>query len=291
MLAALFRLLSNLPLPILHALGVLIGWLVYCTSPSYRKRLRSHIHNAGYPHILRASIQEAGKSISELPFVWCAPAERVQRSIQIENWDMLQTALDNQEGKGVIILTPHLGCFEIIAQAIAIRTPLTVLYRAPRKSALKPLVEDARARDNLYLAPADLKGVRILAKALKKGQPIGLLPDQVPQEGEGVWANFFNRPAYTMTLPCKLQKISDAIIILSYAERLPHGKGYVVRFMPFETKTHDDKGNELSLQKQVQAINNAMEKLIAYCPAQYFWSYNRYKKPDHAKADDAMEAQ
>jgi KDO2-lipid IV(A) lauroyltransferase len=160
------------------------------------------------------------------------------------------------------------------AQQIALQTALTVMYRPPRKSALKPLVEGARARHNLKLAPATLSGVRILAKTLKSGEPIGLLPDQVPQEGEGVWAPWFGRSAYTMTLPAKLAQLGKAEIILVYAERRPAGAGFIVRFVPFEGTL------EGTPAEQAATINRAMEQLIARCPAQYFWSYNRYKQPD-----------
>jgi KDO2-lipid IV(A) lauroyltransferase len=148
-----------------------------------------------------------------------------------------------------------------------------VMYRPPKKEALKPLIDGARARDNLLLAPATMSGVRMLAKFLKKGKPIGLLPDQVPQEGEGVWATFFGRDAYTMTLPAKLAQLGDATIIVTYAERLPGGKGYVVRFVPFDGSLDGDAA------QQAQAINSAMERLIARNPSQYYWSYNRYKVP------------
>ncbi|MES2933264.1 MAG: lysophospholipid acyltransferase family protein [Pseudomonadota bacterium] len=271
MLVFSFRLLSKLPLSTLHALGAGLGRLVYLASPSYRKLLKDNISRAGFASHLSASVAEAGKSIVELAFVWCAPPERVAASVKIENWDLVQAALDT--GRGVIFLTPHLGCFEIIAQSIALHTPLTVMYRPPRKAALKPLIENARARHNLALAPANLSGVRTLAKTLKKGLPIGLLPDQVPQDGEGVWADFFGKPAYTMTLPTKLQQMTGAILILSYAERVAGGQGYVVRFAAFEENLGD------SAQQQAAAVNRGMEKLIGQCPAQYFWSYNRYKTP------------
>lgn len=271
MLVKFFHLLSKLPLPALHAIGATLGWLVYLASPAYRRRLKDNIGRAGYTGHLRAAIRESGKNIFELPFVWCAPPPRVLKTATVDNWELVQAALDSR--RGVIFLTPHLGCFEIIAQAIAARTPLTVLYRPPRKEALKPLIEGARARDNLMLAAANLSGVRILLKALKKGGAIGLLPDQVPQQGEGVWADFFGKPAYTMTLPAKLQKMTDSIIILSYAERLPQGKGFLIRFVRFEQSLND------SPEQQAGAINAAMEQLIARCPAQYFWSYNRYKTP------------
>jgi len=279
MLVLLFRLLSRFPLPVLHALGTTLGWLVYLISPSYRRRLRSNLDLAGYGAQRRAAIAESGKAIVELPFVWCAPQERVTRHVTMENWELVQRQLDS--GKGIVFLTPHLGCFELTAQQVSLRQELTVMYRPPRKSALKPLVEGARARLNMHLAPANLSGVRMLVKALKGGQPVGVLPDQVPQEGEGVWAPFFGRQAYTMTLPAKLAQLGKADILLTYAERLPHGRGYVIRFVPFEG---DLSG---TAAEQAASINRAMEQLIALCPSQYFWSYNRYKRPQGVAAPEA----
>lgn len=259
-----------------------MGWLVYGLSPSYRKRLRANLAQAGYDAHWRAAVAEAGKAAIELAFVWCANPERVARHATVENWDLVQARLD--AGRGIVFLTPHLGCFEMTAQQIALRTALTVMYRPPRKSALKPLVEGARARHNLHLAPANLSGVRILAKTLKGRQPIGLLPDQVPQEGEGVWAPFFGRNAYTMTLPAKLAQLGKADILLVYAERRPHGAGYIVRFVEFDG---DLSGTGA---EQAAAINRAMEQLIARAPAQYFWSYNRYKQPDGVAGPDSEAA-
>ncbi|MDB5728655.1 MAG: lysophospholipid acyltransferase family protein [Noviherbaspirillum sp.] len=271
MLVALFRLLSRLPLPVLHAMGAALGWLVYLASPSYRRRLKSNIQRAGFADQLTSAITEAGKSVLELPFIWFAAPERVLGSATVENWELVQKAID--DGRGIIFLTPHLGCFEIAAQLVAARAPLTVLYRPPRKEALKPLLEGARARHNLALAPANLSGVRLLLRTLKQGGLIGLLPDQVPQNGEGVWADFFGKPAYTMTLSAKLHRMSGAPIILTYAQRLPRGRGYALRFAPF-TRTLDE-----APEQQARAINTAMEELIGRCPEQYFWSYNRYKTP------------
>ncbi|HZW11791.1 MAG TPA: lysophospholipid acyltransferase family protein [Noviherbaspirillum sp.] len=281
MLVTLFRLLSHLPLPVLHAMGVTLGWLVYLASPSYRRRLKENIRRAGFGSYRNAAIREAGKNILELPFIWCASPERVLATTRVENWELVQSVLEAK--RGVILLTPHLGCFEIAAQVVASKTPITVMYRPPRKAALKPLIEGARARGELRLAPANLSGVRTLLKTLRSGVPIGILPDQVPQDGEGVWAEFFGKPAYTMTLPGKMHQMSGAPIILTYAERLPFGKGYLVRFVPFE---HVLEGTP---EQQARAINAAMEQLIAHCPAQYFWSYHRYKTPPGVTRPAAQE--
>lgn len=281
MLVTLFRLLSILPLSALHALGAALGWLVYLVSPSYRKKFKNNIQRAGFANYLTTSISEAGKSVLELPFIWCATPDRVLKTVTIENWELAQKALDAKQG--VIFLTPHLGCFEISAQIVAARLPMTVLYRPPHKNALKPLIEEARARPGLSLAPANLSGVRTLLKALRRGEPIGLLPDQVPQNGEGVWADFFGKQAYTMTLPAKLHQMSGAPIILAYVERLPHGRGYVLRLVPFEQPSGGTP------EEQARAINAAMEDLIARSPAQYFWSYNRYKTPEGVPAASAQQ--
>ena len=269
MLLRLFQFLSLFPLPVMHALGAVSGWLVYALSPSYRQRLRDNLAQAGYSYLLGSAVVEAGKNIFELPFIWCAKPTRVLRRAVVHDWSIAQTALDS--GQGVIFLTPHLGCFEIIAQAIASRAPLTALYRPPHKPSLKPLLEQARAREGLTLAPATLAGVRTLLKTLKHGGAIGLLPDQVPGTGEGVWSDFFGRPAYTMTLPAKMHQMSGAPLVLSYAERLPFGRGYAIHFVRF------DETLSGTPDQQARTINAAMETLIARCPAQYFWSYNRYK--------------
>nr|WP_313166942.1 lysophospholipid acyltransferase family protein [Massilia oculi] len=282
MLVVIFRILSIFPLPFLHALGAAMGWLVYWLSPSYKRRLRANLAQAGYDAHWKQAVSEAGKAAIELAFVWCAKPERVARHATVENWELVQEKLD--AGRGIVFLTPHLGCFEMTAQQIALKTALTVMYRPPRKDALRPLVEGARARHNLHLAPANLSGVRILAKTLKGGQPIGLLPDQVPQEGEGVWAPFFGRNAYTMTLPAKLAQLGKADILLVYAERRPGGAGYIVRFVPFDG---DLSG---SAADQAAAINRAMEQLIARAPSQYFWSYNRYKQPEGVAGPESEAA-
>ncbi len=271
MLLRLFRFLSRFPLPLLHGLGYVLGWIVYGASATYRQRLIAHITLAGYPNHLSQAISEAGKSITELPFVWLGKKAKLNQKIVLEDWDVVQTALNR--GKGVIFLTPHLGCFEVVGQVIAQHTAFTALYRPPRKAALRPLLEDARSSSGMHLAPANLAGVRTLAKALKRGEAIGLLPDQVPQNGEGVWADFFGRPAYTMTLPAKLQTMTGAPIVLTFVERLPSGAGYVQRFFAFEEKLEGDPAH------QAKQINQAMEKIIAQAPSQYFWSYHRYKKP------------
>jgi KDO2-lipid IV(A) lauroyltransferase len=150
---------------------------------------------------------------------------------------------------------------------------MTVLFRTPRKPWLRELVARARNRPGLHAVPTTLAGVKQLIKALRLGQSVGLLPDQVPPQGQGVWAPFFGRPAYTMTLSARLAQQTGATVLVAWGERLPWGRGYRIHVQPLGESLPAD------LQEAATVINRAMEQLIAGCPQQYLWGYARYKQP------------
>jgi KDO2-lipid IV(A) lauroyltransferase len=187
------------------------------------------------------------------------------------------------EGRPVMFLPPHLGCFEVTAQFYAAfrpeakTRPMTVLYRIPRKSILRGIVERGRAAEGLKLAPAEIKGVRMLMKAMKNREVVGILPDQVPSRGEGIWAPFFDRPAYTMTLPARLARQFDAVVLFVYGERLPRGRGYRIHLKRLAEPLTGDPGHD------AEVMNRGLESLIRERPAQYLWGYNRYKTPAGAE--------
>ena len=272
----LFCLLSLLPLAALHGLGALLGRATYWSSKRYARRTEENLRRSNlvrdetaYHALLVQTIAEAGKSIVELPWIWCRPLDQVCAKVQsVQGWE--HVAVAQAAGRGMIFLTPHWGCFEMVGLYLGKKFPLTNLYRAPKQAWLESLMLEGRQRGLAKLAPADVGGVRLLYKALKRGEAIGLLPDQVPGNGEGVWAEFFNRPAYTMTLSGRLAQSSGAAELLACAERLPHGSGYAIRIAPLEL----DFAQSVPLQ-----INRTLERIIATAPAQYLWSYNRYKVP------------
>lgn len=273
--------LAALPLSALHRLGAIVGRMVYLVSPRYRRCLSTNLRAAGFSEhaLLRQAIAEAGKGLLELPAIWLRPHATVAAwVVQVTGWELVEAALARR--RGIIFLTPHLGCFEITAQYYAYRAPadapLTALYRPPKKKAVEPLMLAGRDRPNLRLASADLKGVRVLLRALKQGEAIGILPDQAPGVGEGEWAEFFGRPAYTMTLAGRLAEASGAQVILAYAERLPRGRGYHLHLAPMPAT--------LAGELPARTLNRALEGLVRLCPAQYGWGYNRYKVPAGAQA-------
>ena len=247
--------------------------------------MRANLRIAGYADepVLGQAIAEAGKGLLELPAIWLRPHRTVAGWVaQVDGWELVESALESKSG--IIFLTPHLGCFEITAQYYAWHAPaaalLTVLYRPPKNKAFEPLMLAGRDRPRLRVASADLKGVRILLRALRNGEAIGILPDQAPGVGEGEWAEFFGLPAYTMTLVGRLAESSGAQVILAYAERLPRGRGYRLHL--------ETMPPPLAGESNARWLNRALEGLIRQCPAQYAWGYNRYKVPAGAPPPSSL---
>ncbi len=275
-MSLLFQLFGHLPLRVLHAVGVFAGWAVYLSSPTYRRHFKANLALA-YPaaeaeKILPQAVAQAGRGTLELPWLWVRDkAEVVRQVTQVTGWMLVEEAW--QQGQGILFLTPHLGCFEITAQYYARHRPMTVLYRKPKRAWLQPLIESGRGSANLHLAAADMAGVRRLLKALRRGEAVGMLPDQVPGAGEGAWAPFFGRPAYTMTLATRLSEMAGVTVILAWAERLSGGRGYHLHL------SLPDAGFSGTIEERLPQMNRALEVLIRRCPEQYLWGYNRYKAP------------
>ena len=275
---SLYRLASKWPLGLLHAIGSVLGWLTWLASPTYRRRFADNAARAGYRFgQVRAAVAHAGRMAAETPRLWFGAPVPVQ-------WDgaeLIEAAY--AAGRGIVYLTPHMGCFEITAQGAATRFgatrgPITVLYRPARQAALAQVLATARQREGLETASTTLTGVRQMIRALRAGQAVGLLPDQVPPEGQGLWAPFFGQPAYTMTLAARLVQQTGAMPLLAWGERLPRARGYCIHLQPFPEPLAAD------LETAVGQINRAMEQLIRQCPGQYLWGYGRYKTPRKAAA-------
>ena len=268
-----FRLFSALPLWLLHFLGAVLGWLAFLVSATYRRRFLENAQLAGYQFAqVRAGVAHAGRMVAELPRLWLG----APMPCQMEGTHHVEQAYAAR--RGIVYLTPHLGCFELAAQAAAqrwsaVHGPITVLYRPARQPWLAQLMKTVRNRAGMQAVPTTLTGVRQMLKALRRGEAIGLLPDQVPPQGLGVWSPMFGRAAYTMTLAARLAQQTGATVLLARCERGPRGRGFTVYVEPLAEPL------QTALEEGVQQINRAMEQLIRKCPQQYLWGYARYKAP------------
>ncbi len=268
MLQLIFKPLSLLPLPILHAMGKLLGVILFFVAGKAKRRAienitQSQLFNEPIEPTVKLNFIAMGKAILETPYIWNSDNQRINNLMkQVYGWEIIESAIEAQQG--IIFLTPHMGCFEITSLYYARQHPITVLYRPPKKKWLLPLV-NGRKRTNVTLAEANANGVRKLFKALKKGEAVGILPDQIPASGEGEWADFFGKPAYTMTLASKLAERTKATIIMAFGERLDNGQGYALHLTKVD-----------SIATPV-LLNQAIEKQITQAPNQYYWNYHRYK--------------
>ena len=280
----LFQFLARVPLPWMQRLGAVLGWWVWWLSPTYRKNFKANVQAAGVAwRNARPAVAAIGTMVAELPWVWMrAHDAKLDGLVQWDGAEHFEAAM--QAGKGVIIMSPHLGCWEIGAQAIAEKFgpthgPMVALFRPARKAWLEPLVANARTRPYLDSAPTSLAGVRTLIRALRNGGYTAILPDQVPPLGQGVWAPFFGRDVYTMTLLAKLAQQTGAQVIMTWCERLPAGQGFCMHMRPFDAPALYDPST--TPEQAAAVVNQGVEQMILSAPTQYLWGYARGKQPRH----------
>lgn len=281
-MTAFFRLLARLPLPWLQTLGAGLGWMVWWTSPSYRHRFLQNTQAAGlHWDQVKPAVAAAGMVLAELPWLWMRPATQTL-SLPL-HWDGLNHVTDAlQQGRGMILLSPHLGCWELGAQMMAeylgpVHGPMWVMYRPARKAWLRDLVAGSRQRPFLQAAPANQSGVRQLLRTLRQGGYTAILPDQVPPQGQGVWSRFFGRDVYTITLAVRLARQTGAPVVMGWCERLPKGQGFISHFEPWDHAGL--QGAQVSIEDTVLAMNQHIEAMVRRAPGQYLWGYARDKQP------------
>jgi KDO2-lipid IV(A) lauroyltransferase len=281
-LRIIFRLLARLPLAANHALGAALGRLVYLCSPRYRRRVLDNLTHSGLcagPGDVRRfaheNAAEIGKGTTELAWALFRSDEAVAKVRARHGWEEVERL--RAGNRPIVFVTPHLGSFDVAGRYLWSELPILAMYRPHKIFWIDQLLREGRNRgaapDGTNVAPANMAGVRMVLKHLRRGGCTVLLPDQVPGLGEGEWVDFFGRPAYTMTLLGRLQESTGAAIVFCYAERLSGGRGFDLHFAPL--------AQPLSAERRIAArqVNEMVEQLVRRCPAQYLWGYNRYKHP------------
>lgn len=269
--------IAALPLAALQIIGATMGILAYVGSKQYRSIFRPQyeavVSARKLPFKPWAAIRASGMLFSDSLWIWRNP-QKALKLVEVQDWDLVESAIN--EGHGLVMLTPHLGGFEIIPRVLAQHFPATILYRPSRQEWLNELVEEGRAYPNMHFVPTNLNGVRQMSRALTRGEAIGILPDQVPSGGEGVWVPFFGRPAYTTPLPARLANRNNTPIVMFTAKRKGIGKGWLMQATRLSPLSED-------VNVAAAQINVAIENAVLIAPEQFIWSYNRYKHPAGAE--------
>ena len=289
----LFRLLSRLPLAVNHALGALVGRMVYALSPRYRRRVLDNLAGSGLcqapgevKRLARENAAEIGKGTTELAWALFRADDAIACVRERHGWEAVERL--RAGNRPIVFVTPHLGSFDIAGRYLWKQLPILAMYRPHKIFWVDQLLREGRNRgaapDGTNVAPANMAGVRMVLKHLRRGGCTVLLPDQVPGVGEGEWVDFFGRPAYTMTLVGRLQESTGAAIVFCYAQRLAGGRGFDMHFSALDAPLPADR------RAAARQVNEGVERLIRSCPAQYLWGYNRYKHPAGAPLPPAQAA-
>ena len=265
------RLFSLLPLPVAHGVGATLGLLALLRR-RHRELLRDNQKLVGLyrPLCLIRAGMELGKSLAELPLVWLAPLPRVFRLVrEVRGWEHIDSA--RRDGRGIALLVPHLGCWEIAGIFISYRLPTTALYTPPRQQWVHEMMRYGRERAGGRTVPPTAGGVRALLHKLKAGEATFILPDQSANRGEGRWIRFLGHPAYMPSLPYRLITSTGAVPLIMVAQRLSWGRGFVLHIEPLPADP------EQSVESLARIANQAMSALIRRHPEQYLWSYRLFR--------------
>jgi KDO2-lipid IV(A) lauroyltransferase len=278
--AGTVRLAARLPLAALQHLGWALGHLFVVWPNKQRRNALINIRMC-QPSLtpqeqvaLRdRTLREFGRTYLEIAYLWSRPASEVLSLVtEVRGGELLDRSTGPGPGKGVMVLSPHLGAWELAGLYLAAQGPTTIFYKPQRL--LDDLIREARGRSGATLAPTTPRGVRLLVQGLERGEYAGILPDQEPKgESGAVFAPFFGVPAFTMLLVNRLARRTGARVIFMFAERLGPARGFRIHCIPAPEGV--DSEDDLIA---ATALNRGVEQCIAVCPDQYVWPYKRFRK-------------
>ena len=272
----IFLILSKLPLPILHGLGALFGWLALLR-PRHTALLRENLAKAGLRDQVSLAAVGAGlgQGFMELAAIWLRPLPTVTGWVRaVEGLEHLEAA--HSAGKGVVLLCPHQACWELAGIWYGAQFPITALYRPPKQPWAHALMKAGRERGQIVTVPPDRSWVKALLAALKRGETAFILPDQSANSGDGVWAPFFGSPVYFPSLPYRLAMSQSVAVLLIVCERLSWGRGY---------RLHIERLDPLPanpIEAAIAQVQGRIEWHIRQHPAHYLWSYRIFRHHGHA---------
>lgn len=281
LIKTVFSLIALLSLKNCHRFGRFLGWL-YLVIPNRPSHVTKVNIKLCFPKmnefeqkiLVKKSLIETAKTLVEASPMWLWEKDKLFNLIKnVEGKELVEKALN--KNKGVILALPHLGNWELLSLYCSDKFTTTTMYQKPKLVEIDSIIKTGRERFGSNLVPADNVGVRAMYKALKKNECICILPDQEPSKGNGIFTNFLNINAYSMTLVSRLTKKTDATVIIAYAKRLANGEGYEIFFS--EVKGMSEKIKSDVENESIVYLNSEIEKCIRDIPEQYQWSYKRFR--------------
>ncbi len=278
-LEIVMRLLGGMPLAIARLVGWLLGLVLIAIPNKFREISDLHLARClpqttpeSRRKILRDSLFASAHAVTEAPAIWFGSLRRRKRWINTSPDQLAKIRQAHASGRGVILLTPHQGAWELASFFCAQVAALTVLYK-PQKGNADALLRRGRARGaEITPVPTSGKGVKALLTALKAGEMVGILPDHDPPEASGtLFAPMFGIQTNTMDLVAKLAARTGAPVLYVVAERLPWTQGFRFHVLEASAEIADPL-------RGPAAMNAGIEQCIRMLPGQYWWSYRRFRR-------------
>lgn len=273
----LTKTLGRLPLRWAQACGSFLGHLALLFNISMVKVTRRNISycmaqltQAEREQLVRASVLETARLALEMPVIWCTDDTVLKGFIKnVQGLEHLEAA--RAAGKGLVVLAPHLGNWEVLGRYLVNIGPLISMFQPPKLVKFGEFVKAGRSRSGSGLAATDRRGLAQVISHLKSGGITGVLPDQAPKDANsGMLAPFFGRPAFTPTFVCKLVHNLGCGAVFGYAKRVPGG--FDIIFNPVPAAFYSEQ-----LDEAVAALNEGVAQSVAQIPEQYQWEYKRFK--------------
>ncbi|TBW55897.1 lipid A biosynthesis acyltransferase [Marinobacter halodurans] len=278
LLTGLLKLASKLSLRSAQNLGAILGLLGW-KLPTESRRVTQVNLDICFPDMPesdrkalgRESMKQTGRTMLEIPLMWEWPVERCLDLIrEIEGEALLEQY--RADGRGLILLAPHLGNWELAGLYFSSRYRMAALYSPPHLPEFEDYMIRVRGRLGSELVRGDRRGLAQLIGLLRDGGVAGILPDQSPRGKGNAYAPFFGMDVRTMTLVAKLLQKSGAAALITYAERLPDARGFRIVIRECEPGL-DDADPVVA----TRALNASVERCVRRIPAQYQWEYKRMR--------------
>ncbi|MEB1550932.1 lauroyl acyltransferase [Xanthomonas campestris pv. campestris] len=267
---------GRLPWPLLKRVADTLAWSWRKLDARESRVARRNLELA-YPELAPAQraqlhaqiLRSTARQTLEVLRTWTRPPAENLARLQRNGQELYDAALAS--GRGVIVAAPHFGNWELLNQWLSERGPIAIVYRPPDSDAVDGFLQLARGGDNVRQVRAEGPAVRQLFKVLKDGGAVGILPDQQPKMGDGVFAPFFGIPALTMTLVNRLAERTGATVLYGWCERADDDLQFALHVQPAEPAVADPDP-----VRAATALNAGIEQIARRDPAQYQWTYKRY---------------
>ncbi|EEH69539.1 MULTISPECIES: lysophospholipid acyltransferase family protein [Acinetobacter] len=225
--------------------------------------------------LTQKAIQNELTSYFEFLSIWGSSNQKnIQRIQNVSGEQYLHEAL--AEKKGIVLIVPHFGTWEVMNAWLSQYTEMTILYKPVKNPDADRFVREARSREQAHLVPTDESGVRQIFKALKQGGTTAILPDHTPDHG-GEMINYFDIPLASSSLSAKLIQKTKAKALLIYTMRNDQD-GFDMYIEPIDPQIYQGSAEDGTL-----IIHQTLEQLIKRYPDHYHWSYKRFSANQELK--------